>query len=71
MKGTIIRRGQKWSVVIDLGTDPISGKRVRKWHSGYERRREAEAARVSTSTRTTSRARDTPHCTPALMATPS
>lgn len=46
MKGTIIRRGQKWSVVIDLGTDPISGKRVRKWHSGYETRREAEAARV-------------------------
>jgi len=45
MKGTILKRGQKWSVVIDMGRD-ASGKRIRKWHSGYERKRDAEAARV-------------------------
>ena len=46
VKGTIIKRGRKWSVVIDLGRDPASGKRVRKWHSGYTTRREAERARI-------------------------
>ena len=46
MKGSIIRRGRKYSVVIDLGQDPGTGKRVRKWHSGFSTRREAEAARI-------------------------
>lgn len=46
MKGTIIKRGRRWSVVIDLGRDPISGKRVRKWHSGFTTKRAAEEARV-------------------------
>jgi integrase len=45
MKGSIIRRGRKWSVVIDLGRDE-TGKRIRRWHSGFPTRREAEAARI-------------------------
>ncbi len=45
MRGTVIKRGISWSVVIDLGRDG-DGKRVRKWHSGYATRREAERARV-------------------------
>jgi integrase len=45
MKGTVIKRGRKWAVVIDLGRDP-RGKRIRKWHSGYLTKKAAEAARV-------------------------
>lgn len=45
MKGSVIKRGSKWAVVVDVGRD-AAGKRVRKWHSGYPTRREAETARV-------------------------
>lgn len=44
--GTIVKRSNRYSVVIDLGRDPTSGKRVRKWHSGFKTKREAEAARI-------------------------
>jgi integrase len=42
MKGSIIRRGGRWSVILD--TKDERGGRKRKWHSGYKTRREAEAA---------------------------
>lgn len=45
MKGTVIKRGSKWSVVIDAGRG-ADGKRIRRWHSGYATKREAETARV-------------------------
>jgi integrase len=45
MRGTVIKRGQKWSVVIDAGRD-ADGRRLRKWHSGFATKREAESARV-------------------------
>jgi integrase len=45
MRGTVIKRGKKWSVVIDVGRDE-TGKRVRRWHSGYPTKREAEEARI-------------------------
>lgn len=45
MKGTVIKRGASWSVVIDLGRDE-TGRRVRKWHSGYRTKKEAERARI-------------------------
>jgi integrase len=45
MRGSIIRRGSTYSVVLDLGRGP-DGRRVRKWHSGYETRKDAERARV-------------------------
>jgi integrase len=44
-RGTVVKRGAKWSVVLDLGTGP-DGKRVRRWHSGYESADEAERART-------------------------
>ena len=46
MRGTIIKRGNRYSVVIDLGRDPTTGKRKREWHSGYATEKEAEDARV-------------------------
>jgi hypothetical protein len=44
MRGTIIKRGATYSVVLDLGRDD-SGRRVRRWHSGYKTK-EAERAQV-------------------------
>jgi integrase len=46
MRGTVIRRGKSWSVVLDLGRGP-DGQRLRKWHSGYRTRKEAERARTA------------------------
>lgn len=45
MRGTVIKRGNRWSVVVDIGRGP-DGKRIRKWHSGYVLKRDAEAARI-------------------------
>jgi integrase len=45
VQGTVIKRGKKWSVIIDIGRD-ADGKRLREWHSGFERKRDAEAARI-------------------------
>lgn len=45
MKGTVIKRGRRWSVVLDAGRD-ADGKRIRHWHSGYTSKRAAEEARI-------------------------
>jgi len=42
-RGTVIRRGSTYSVVLDLGRGP-DGKRIRKWHSGYRTKKDAEQA---------------------------
>jgi hypothetical protein len=41
MNGTLIKRGGKWSVVLDAGYDAQG-----KWHSGYRSKKEAEKARI-------------------------
>ena len=46
MKGSIIKRGASYSVVVELDRDPVTGKRRREWHSGYLTKRDAETARV-------------------------
>jgi integrase len=46
MRGTIVKRYSKWSVVIELDHDPATGKRRREWHSGVKSKKEAEAARI-------------------------
>ena len=45
MRGSIIRRGSTYSVVLDLGRGP-DGRRMRKWHSGFKTKKEAERAQV-------------------------
>jgi integrase len=45
VRGTIIKRGTTYSVVLDLGRGP-DGRRIRRWHSGYRTKRDAERARV-------------------------
>ncbi len=51
MRGSVIKRGKTWTVVIDLGSDPVTGKRRRHWDSGYVTRRDAERAQVETLSR--------------------
>ena len=46
MRGTIIKRGNSWAVVVEVGRDPNTGKRVRKWHSGLPHQASAERART-------------------------
>lgn len=45
MRGTVVKRAGGYSVVLDLGRGP-DDKRIRKWHSGYRTKRDAERARV-------------------------
>lgn len=46
MRGTVVKRGSRYSVIVELDRDPVTGKRRREWHSGYPTKRDAEAARV-------------------------
>jgi integrase len=44
--GSVLKRGGRWYVKIELEPDPGTGRRRQKWHSGFATRREAERARV-------------------------
>lgn len=44
-RGTVIKRGEHWTVVLDLGRDE-NNRRIRRWHSGYHTEAEAEQART-------------------------
>lgn len=46
MRGSVVRRGNMWTVVVELERDPITGKRRQRWHSGYRTKKEAERARI-------------------------
>jgi integrase len=46
MRGSVVKRGTRWYVKVELDPDPHTGRRRQKWHSGYATRREAERARV-------------------------
>jgi hypothetical protein len=45
-RGTIIKRGRTYIVVIDGGTDPLTGERQRDWYPGHATRKEAERTRT-------------------------
>src|SRR4051794_30140311 len=44
MRGSVVKRGDGYSVVVELDRDQITNKRRQKWHSGYRTKREAERA---------------------------
>src|SRR4051794_30779778 len=46
MRGSVVKKGDRWYVKIELDPDPATGRRHQKWHSGFTTRREAERARV-------------------------
>ena len=45
MSGSVQKKGGRWYVKIELDSDPGTGRRRQKWHSGFSTRREAERAR--------------------------
>ena len=44
MRGSVVKRGKTYSVVLDLGRDPQTGRRRQKWHGGFRTKAEAERA---------------------------
>lgn len=44
MKGSIKKRGSTYSFVVDIGKDPVTGKRRQKRFSGYKTKKEAQTA---------------------------
>jgi integrase len=41
MSGHVVKRGKKYSIVVEMGNDE-TGKRKQKWYSGYRTKKEAE-----------------------------
>ena len=46
MRGFVTRKGNAWYAVTELSRDASTGRRRKKWHSGFRTRREAETALV-------------------------
>jgi integrase len=46
VRGSVVKKGDRYFVKIELDRDPATGRRQQKWHSGYRTKREAERARV-------------------------
>lgn len=44
MKGYVRKRGNKWSYTVDIGKDPVSGKRRQKTKSGFDTKKAATKA---------------------------
>lgn len=42
MRGSIIKRGKKYTIVLEMGIDPSTKKRKQKWISGFTKKRQAE-----------------------------
>lgn len=46
MRGSVVKKGARYFVKIELDPDPTTGKRRQKWHSGFRTKKEAERARI-------------------------
>jgi integrase len=44
MRGSVVKRGNGYTIVVELDRDPITGRRRQKWHSGYRTKKDAERA---------------------------
>jgi hypothetical protein len=44
VRGSVVKRGKTYAVVVELDRDPTTGKRRQKWHSGYRTKHAAERA---------------------------
>jgi Arm DNA-binding domain len=47
MRGSVVKRGNTWSYVVDVGRDPMSGRRRQRWKGGFPTKREAERESVA------------------------
>jgi integrase len=46
MRGSVVKKGGRWYVKLELEPDPATGRRRQRWHSGFATKKEAERARV-------------------------
>lgn len=53
MKGYFRKRGEKWSFTIDIGKDPITGKRKQKTASGFKTKKKPNVHAMSLSINST------------------
>jgi len=44
MKGTVFKRGNTWTYVVDIGRDPKTGKRKQKSKGGFRKKKEADSS---------------------------
>lgn len=44
MKGSVVKRGDTYTYIVDVGKDSITGKRKQKTKGGFRRKKDAEAA---------------------------
>ncbi|MFK9095458.1 tyrosine-type recombinase/integrase [Bacillus salipaludis] len=44
MKGTVFKRGDTWTYVVDIGRDPKTGKRKQKSKGGFRTKKEADSS---------------------------
>lgn len=44
MRGSIKKRGKSWCLIVDIGKDPVTGKRRQKSKGGFVRKKDAEDA---------------------------
>jgi hypothetical protein len=44
VRGSVVKRGKTYAVVVELDRDPATGKRRQKWQSGYRTKHAAERA---------------------------
>jgi hypothetical protein len=50
MRGTILKRGNRYSVVLELNRDPVTGKRRREWHLRCEQASTRRSSRNGSAT---------------------
>lgn len=46
LKWYVTKRGKKYTAIVELGKDPLTGKRKQKWLSGFETKNEADIGAV-------------------------
>jgi len=39
MRDSVVKRGNTWSYVVDVGRDPVSGRRRQRWKGGFATKR--------------------------------
>ena len=44
MRGSVVKRGRTWFYVVDVGRDPVTGRRRQRWRGGFASKRDAEHA---------------------------
>ena len=42
MRGSVVKRGRRWSYVLDVGRDPVTGRRRQRWRGGFATKADAE-----------------------------